>query len=58
MKITVGAISRMPYRISYYRTEDYDNAKETFAKVIDNFPGTNSASQSETYLAEINNMEQ
>ena len=44
--------------ISYYRTEDYDNAKETFAKVIDNFPGTNSASQSETYLAEINNMEQ
>lgn len=44
--------------ISYYRTEDYDNAKETFAKVIDNFPGTNSASQSTTYLAEINNMEQ
>lgn len=44
--------------ISYYRTEDYDNAKETFAKVIDNFPGTNSASQSTTYLAEINNMVQ
>ncbi len=43
--------------ISYYRTEDYDNAKETFAKVIDNFPGTNSASQSKTYLAEINNTE-
>lgn len=44
--------------ICYYRTEDYDNAKETFAKVIDDFPGTNSASQSATYLAEINNMEQ
>jgi len=44
--------------ISYYRTEDYDNAKETFAKVIDNFPGTNSAGQSKTYLAEINNMEE
>lgn len=44
--------------ISYYRAGDYDNAKETFAKVIDDFPGTNSASQSQTYLAEINNVEQ
>lgn len=44
--------------VSYYRNENFDEAKETFAEVIDNFPTTNSASQSKTYLAEINNMEQ
>lgn len=44
--------------VSYYRNENYDEAKETFAEVIDKFPATNSATQSRTYLAEINNMEQ
>ena len=41
-----------------YRSGDTDRAKEVYAQVIDNFPGTNRASRSETYLAEINNENQ
>ena len=37
---------------------DTDRAKEVYAQVIDNFPGPNRASRSETYLAEINNENQ
>ena len=44
--------------LSCYRSGHYSEAKEAFAEVIDKFPTTNSASQSRTYLAEINNMEQ
>ena len=44
--------------LSCYRSGHYTEAKEAFAEVIDKFPTTNSASQSRTYLAEINNMEQ
>lgn len=40
---------------SYRNTEDIDKAKEAYVKVIDLFPGTESANKSETYLAEINN---
>lgn len=41
----------------YRRTGDDDKAKETYAMVIDNFPGTEIANRSETNLAEINNAE-
>ncbi len=41
----------------YRSSGDDDKAKETYAKVIDNFPGTDIANRSETYLAEINNAE-
>lgn len=41
----------------YRRTGDEDKAKETYAMVIDNFPGTEIANRSETNLAEINNAE-
>ncbi|MCM1134154.1 MAG: tetratricopeptide repeat protein [Clostridium sp.] len=44
--------------LSCYRSGHYSEAKEAFAEVIDKFPTTNSASQSRTYLAEINNMGQ
>lgn len=40
---------------SYRRCGDNDTAKEIYAKVIDDFPGTEKARSSETYLAEINN---
>lgn len=40
---------------SYRRTGDNDKAKEIYAQVIDDFPGTEKARNSETYLAEINN---
>ncbi len=39
----------------YRRTGDNDKAKEIYAKVIDDFPGTEKARSSETHLAEINN---
>ncbi len=39
----------------YRRTGDNDKAKEIYAQVIDAFPGTEKARNSETYLAEINN---
>ena len=42
---------------SYRRNGDNDKAKEAYALVMDNFPGTERASRSETYLAEINNAE-
>lgn len=42
---------------SYHRSGSDDVAKETYAQVIDNFPDTEFASKSETYLAEINNAE-
>ena len=41
----------------YRRTDEGDKAKETYAMVIDNFPGTEIANRSETSLAEINNAE-
>lgn len=40
---------------SYRRSGDEDKAKELYAEVIDNFPDTEIANRSETYLAEINN---
>lgn len=40
---------------SYRRNGNNDKAKEAYAKVIDRFPGTEKASRSEVYLAEINN---
>jgi len=40
---------------SYRRTGDNAKAKEIYAQVIDDFPGTEKARNSETYLAEINN---
>lgn len=40
---------------SYRRSGDDDKAKELYAEVIDNFPNTEIANRSETYLAEINN---
>ena len=40
---------------SYRRNGDEDKAKELYAEVIDNFPDTEIANRSETYLAEINN---
>ncbi|MBQ9926962.1 MAG: tetratricopeptide repeat protein [Lachnospiraceae bacterium] len=40
---------------SYRRTGNNDKAKEIYAQVIDDFPGTEKARNSETYLAEINN---
>lgn len=42
---------------SYRRNNQEDKAKEIYAQVIDNFPGTERASRAETYLAEINNAE-
>ncbi len=42
----------------YRATGEIDKAKEVYAKVIDDFPGTVKANRSETYLAEINNAEQ
>ncbi len=42
---------------SYYRTGDNDNAKKIYVKVIEDFPGTKKANNSETHLAEINNAE-
>lgn len=39
----------------YRRTGNNDKAKEIYAQVIDDFPGTEKARNSETYLAEINN---
>lgn len=42
---------------SYYRSNDQDKAKETYALVIDNFPNTDFANKAETALAEINNAE-
>ena len=41
----------------YRATGEIDKAKEVYAKVIDDFPGTVKASRAETYLAEINNAE-
>lgn len=43
---------------SYRRSGDEDSAKEVYAMVMDNFPGTELANRSETNLAEINNAEQ
>lgn len=43
---------------SYRGIGELDTAKEIYAQVIDNFPGTRTAAQSETNLAEINNAEQ
>ena len=40
---------------SYRRNGDDNKAKELYAEVIDNFPDTEIANRSETYLAEINN---
>lgn len=40
---------------SYYRNNDQDKAKETYALVIDHFPNTDFANKAETALAEINN---
>lgn len=40
---------------SYREMGDTDKAKEIYAQVIDNFPNTDRANKSETYLAEINN---
>jgi Flp pilus assembly protein TadD len=40
---------------SYRRNGNVDKAKEAYAKVIELFPGTKKASESTTYLAEINN---
>lgn len=46
------------YLANCYRSSgDDDKAKETYAMVIDNFPGTDIANRSETNLAEINNAE-
>ena len=42
---------------SYRRIGNDDKAKELYAKVIDNFPGSERATKAETYLAEINNQE-
>ncbi len=42
---------------SYRRAGIEDKAKEIYAEVIDNFPGTERANKAETYLAEINNQE-
>ncbi len=42
---------------SYRSNGEDDKAKETYAKVIDNFPDTERANRAETYLAEINNQE-
>ncbi|MCR5502402.1 MAG: tetratricopeptide repeat protein [Lachnospiraceae bacterium] len=42
---------------AYRYNGEEDKAKETYAEVIDNFPDTERASRSETYLAEINNQE-
>lgn len=40
---------------SYRGIGDSDKAKEIYAQVIDNFPNTDRANRSQTYLAEINN---
>ena len=39
----------------YKETNNTERAKETYAKVIELFPGTLKASNSQTYLAELNN---
>lgn len=43
---------------SYRQTNNIEKAKEAYAEVIELFPGTEKASRSETYLAEINNSNQ
>lgn len=43
--------------ICYQESGDENKAKEAYAMVIDDFPGTEIANKSETYLAEINNAE-
>ena len=40
---------------SYRSVGNTDKAKEVYAQVIDNFPNTDRANRSQTYLAEINN---
>lgn len=40
---------------AYRRNDEIDKAKEAYARVIELFPGTESASRSNTHLAEINN---
>lgn len=40
---------------SYYRTGDTEKAKQAYLQVIELFPGTEKASKSESYLAEIEN---
>lgn len=40
---------------SYRKTNNIDKAKEAYAEVIQLFPGTEKASRSQTFLAEINN---
>ena len=42
---------------AYRKIGDDTSAKEFYAEVIDNFPGTERAGKAETYLAEINNQE-
>ncbi|MCR4851077.1 MAG: tetratricopeptide repeat protein [Lachnospiraceae bacterium] len=42
---------------AYRKIGDDTKAKEYYAEVIDNFPGTDHALKAETYLAEINNQE-
>ena len=42
---------------AYRKIGDDTRAKEYYAEVIDNFPGTDHAQKAETYLAEINNQE-
>ncbi len=42
---------------AYRYNGNEDKAKETYAKVMDDFPDTERASRAETYLAEINNQE-
>jgi Flp pilus assembly protein TadD len=40
---------------SYYRTGETEKAKQAYLQVIELFPGTEKASKSESYLAEIEN---
>ena len=40
---------------SYYRTGDMDRAREVYLKVIELFPGTEKANNSEAFLAEMGN---
>ena len=40
---------------SYYRTGDTEKAKQAYLQVIELYPGTEKASKSESYLAEIEN---
>lgn len=41
----------------YYQSGDTDNAKKTYDKVIKEFPNTRKATDSETKIAEINNLD-